>query len=124
MALRPVVAHKPLEASAHRELYPQDDALVFDSGFIDVGDGHEVFYEQWGSPAGKPAVFLHGGPGAGCGSKPRGFCARMAGFLQISGDITKGGIELRKRNGQSCNTGHDPHLTRHDGSRNQATAPN
>ena len=25
--------------------------------------GHEIYYEQCGNPDGKPAVFLHGGPG-------------------------------------------------------------
>jgi proline iminopeptidase len=36
------------------------------SGRIDVGDGHELYWEQCGNPAGIPAIFLHGGPGAGC----------------------------------------------------------
>jgi proline iminopeptidase len=29
-------------------------------------DGHEIFWEVVGNPAGKPAVVLHGGPGSGC----------------------------------------------------------
>jgi proline iminopeptidase len=33
---------------------------------LDVGDGHQVWFETQGSPEGKPAVFLHGGPGSGC----------------------------------------------------------
>lgn len=70
---RPAVEHKPAPPSRERELYSCDDSLVFDSGYLSVGDGHEVYYEQCGNPAGKPAVFLHGGPGAGCGAKPRGF---------------------------------------------------
>lgn len=37
----------------------------FDSGYLAVGDGHEIYYEQCGNPAGKPALFVHGGPGAG-----------------------------------------------------------
>jgi proline iminopeptidase len=32
---------------------------------LDVGDGHEVYWECYGDPAGKPAVVLHGGPGSG-----------------------------------------------------------
>lgn len=32
---------------------------------LDVGDGHVLYVEQSGNPAGVPAVFLHGGPGAG-----------------------------------------------------------
>jgi proline iminopeptidase len=31
-----------------------------------TGDGHEIFWEVRGNPAGKPAVVLHGGPGSGC----------------------------------------------------------
>ena len=30
-----------------------------------VSDVHELYYEQCGNPAGRPVVFLHGGPGAG-----------------------------------------------------------
>lgn len=33
---------------------------------LDVGDGHEVYWETVGNPAGTPAVYLHGGPGTGC----------------------------------------------------------
>jgi proline iminopeptidase len=36
------------------------------SGLLDVGDGHQVFWETYGSPDGIPVVFLHGGPGGGC----------------------------------------------------------
>jgi proline iminopeptidase len=36
------------------------------SGWLDVGDGHEIFWEVSGNPAGIPALFVHGGPGAGC----------------------------------------------------------
>jgi len=38
----------------------------FDTGHLDVGDGHVLWYEQIGTPAGRPVVYLHGGPGAGC----------------------------------------------------------
>ncbi len=37
----------------------------YDSGQLDVGDGHSIYWETVGSPAGTPAVFLHGGPGGG-----------------------------------------------------------
>ncbi|MEC4770920.1 prolyl aminopeptidase [Burkholderia cenocepacia] len=40
-------------------------------GHLDTGDGHRIYWERCGNPAGKPAVFLHGGPGAGCGSDHR-----------------------------------------------------
>jgi proline iminopeptidase len=35
------------------------------SGFLDTGDGNRIYYEELGNPDGKPAVNLHGGPGAG-----------------------------------------------------------
>lgn len=38
----------------------------YNSGMLDVGNGHEIYWELCGNPAGKPAVFLHGGPGGGC----------------------------------------------------------
>ena len=47
------------------KLFPPIDP--FNSDFISV-DGHEIYYEQCGNPNGKPAIFLHGGPGGG-GSK-------------------------------------------------------
>ena len=33
--------------------------------FLDVGDGHRMYYEEHGSPSGKSVVVLHGGPGGG-----------------------------------------------------------
>ncbi len=36
------------------------------SGHLDVGDGHRLYWETSGNPDGKPALFLHGGPGGGC----------------------------------------------------------
>ena len=41
-------------------LYPAIEP--FDTGTIKDGI-HEIYYEQCGNPKGKPAVFLHGGPG-------------------------------------------------------------
>lgn len=37
----------------------------YDSGLLDVGDGNQLYWETCGAPEGKPAVFLHGGPGGG-----------------------------------------------------------
>src|SRR5262245_53037312 len=33
---------------------------------LDVGQGHVIYWEVCGNPAGRPAVVLHGGPGSGC----------------------------------------------------------
>lgn len=38
----------------------------FDHGLLDVGDAHELYWEQCGNPSGKAAIVLHGGPGSGC----------------------------------------------------------
>ena len=38
----------------------------YDSGWLDVGDGNEIYWELVGNPEGKPAVSVHGGPGSGC----------------------------------------------------------
>jgi proline iminopeptidase len=46
-----------------RSLYPPIEP--YSTGFLDVGDGHRVYYERVGTPGAKPAVFLHGGPGGG-----------------------------------------------------------
>lgn len=35
------------------------------SGLLDVGDGQRVYWETSGNPNARPAVWLHGGPGAG-----------------------------------------------------------
>jgi proline iminopeptidase len=35
-------------------------------GYLNTGDGHRVYWELCGNPQGKPAIFLHGGPGGGC----------------------------------------------------------
>ena len=33
------------------------------SGVLDVGGGQLVYWEEWGSPDGVPALYVHGGPG-------------------------------------------------------------
>jgi proline iminopeptidase len=43
------------------------------SGHLRVSALHEIYWEESGNPAGKPVVFLHGGPGGGTDPKMRGF---------------------------------------------------
>ena len=50
-------------------LYPPIEP--YRHGMLDVGDGHGVYWELCGNPEGRPAVFLHGGPGAGAGANHR-----------------------------------------------------
>ncbi len=44
-------------------LYPA--AEPYESGLLDVSDGHRVYWETVGVPTGIPVVYLHGGPGSG-----------------------------------------------------------
>lgn len=47
-----------------RNLYPP--ISPYHTGSLQVSDLHTLYYEESGNPQGKPAVFLHGGPGGGC----------------------------------------------------------
>ena len=51
-------------------LYPK--IKPYDSGFLNI-DQHQVYFEQCGNPNGKPALFLHGGPGGGGSEEVRRF---------------------------------------------------
>ncbi|OWV34653.1 prolyl aminopeptidase [Pacificimonas flava] len=44
-----------------RTLYPP--IQPYETGMLDVGDGHSVYWERCGTKGAKPAVFLHSGPG-------------------------------------------------------------
>ncbi|MEX2332745.1 MAG: prolyl aminopeptidase [Pseudohongiella sp.] len=50
-------------SKAAPRLYPPIEP--FASGCLPVSERHSLYYEQVGNPAGKPVVFLHGGPGGG-----------------------------------------------------------
>lgn len=43
----------------------------YEKGMLDVGDGNSVYWEACGTPAGKPALVVHGGPGSGCSTSAR-----------------------------------------------------
>ena len=45
----------------------------YKSGYIDVSDGHSLYFELYGNPKGIPVLFLHGGPGAGFSEKDKQF---------------------------------------------------
>ncbi|GJP29662.1 hypothetical protein CLOM_g19294 [Closterium sp. NIES-68] len=47
-----------------RTLYPASAHHA--EGFVRVSAIHSLYYRVYGNQAGKPALFLHGGPGAGC----------------------------------------------------------
>ena len=45
----------------------------YNHGWLSVGDGHEIYYEESGNPTGKPCLFVHGGPGGGASPAGRQF---------------------------------------------------
>jgi proline iminopeptidase len=47
-----------------RTLYPEVEP--YNVGMLRVSETHEIYYEECGNPDGRPVVYLHGGPGAGC----------------------------------------------------------
>ncbi len=53
------------------ELFPPIEP--FATGTLAVDPPHRLYFEQVGRRDGAPVVFLHGGPGSGCGSDPRRF---------------------------------------------------
>jgi proline iminopeptidase len=57
--------------STQPDLYPPIEP--YESGFLPVSGGHRLAYELCGNPKGRPVVFLHGGPGAGCSPTHRRF---------------------------------------------------
>ncbi len=54
---------RDIHTTERRTLYP--DFQPYETGHLDVGDGHRLYWELSGNPNGKPAVMLHGGPGGG-----------------------------------------------------------
>ena len=45
----------------------------YDHGTLEGGGRHRVYWECCGNPGGRPALFLHGGPGSGCLPNQRRF---------------------------------------------------
>ncbi len=52
-------------------LYPPIEP--FRSGWLAVGGGHAIYFEESGNPDGKPCIFVHGGPGGGSSPEARQF---------------------------------------------------
>lgn len=51
----------PTSDQPRRDLYPELEPYA--SGWMSVGAGHEIYYEECGNPQGRPVLVLHGGPG-------------------------------------------------------------
>ena len=61
----------PASAAGRRKLYPPLEPYC--TGHLQVSPLHEIYFEECGNPSGKPAVFVHGGPGAGADARSRRF---------------------------------------------------
>ncbi len=62
---------QPNDQQSSDPMYPPIEPHA--NGFLDVGDGHSLYWEECGNPDGPAVVFLHGGPGAGCAAAHRRF---------------------------------------------------
>ena len=58
-------------APPRRTLYPENEP--FASGWLRTEGPHQVYYEECGTPGGKPCVILHGGPGGAINPTMRRF---------------------------------------------------
>ncbi len=50
-------------------LYPEIEP--YEHGYLDVGNGQQIYWEACGNPNGLPVLYLHGGPGSGCSTVTR-----------------------------------------------------
>jgi proline iminopeptidase len=57
--------------ATRRSLYPEIEP--YRTGRLRVSELHEIAFEECGNPEGRPAVFVHGGPGGGVEPKYRRF---------------------------------------------------
>lgn len=62
---------RPGTTARRRKLYPASEP--YRMGHLEVPGGHEIYWEECGNPRGKPALFVHGGPGAGADARARRF---------------------------------------------------
>ena len=85
-----ISAHSTL-GSAHspprRELYPAIEP--YRHGYLRVSELHEIYYEESVNPAGKAAIFLHGGPGAGSDKRAQKIRTLLVEGLGVSADAVK-----------------------------------
>jgi proline iminopeptidase len=60
---RDAMDHQLTPRHTRLTLYPE--IVPYRTSRLRVSDLHEIYFEECGSPAGKPVVLLHGGPGGG-----------------------------------------------------------
>ena len=64
----PLSAH-PGSALGRHQLFPEIEP--YRTGWLKVSNTHDIYFEECGSPDGKPALMVHGGPGGGCNPSMR-----------------------------------------------------
>ena len=72
MQLRPRHSIMASMTETHRR-QPYPSIEPYHTAYLEVSDGHRLYYEQSGNPHGKPVVVLHGGPGGGSSPAMRQF---------------------------------------------------
>lgn len=85
-----------------KELFPAIEP--YQTELLQVDNIHQIYVEQSGNPAGQPVIFVHGGPGSGCGDWARRFldpnfyriicfdqrgCGRSLPFLDLTANTTQ-----------------------------------
>ena len=59
MPSAPVGDHRATAGETAPMSAAHDPVEPYETGLLDVGDGHALYWEQVGNPDGKPAVVLH-----------------------------------------------------------------
>jgi proline iminopeptidase len=87
--------------TGRRVLYP--DLEPYNSGWLRMPGGHDIYYEECGSRSGRPVAIVHGGPGGGCNPAMRRFhdparyrivlfdqrgCGRSVPYASLEGNTT------------------------------------
>lgn len=77
---------------------------VITSGYLNVGDGHQIYWEDWGNPSAQPIFHLHGGPGGGFNDSHKAIydpavhrvifhdqrgCGKSRPFAEVAGNTTE-----------------------------------
>ncbi len=91
-----------------RTLYPEIEP--HETGYLITDDRQEIYWEACGNPAGKPVVFLHGGPGGGCAPWHRRFFDPAAYRIVLLDQRACGRSRPHVADGADLSVNTTPHL--------------
>ncbi|MFT4126190.1 MAG: prolyl aminopeptidase [Gordonia sp. (in: high G+C Gram-positive bacteria)] len=91
-----------------REFYPEIEP--YESGHLPTTDGQEIYWETSGNPAGKPVVFVHGGPGGGTSGAQRRFFDPARYRIVLFDQRNCGRSRPHVADGADLSTNTTPHL--------------